>query len=1854
MTENHKFLFQLLTLVLTVSFLLPCPAIALRTEGSGSEKVKSGLEETLLKEKGPANNPNRVALLPTVTLTAPPATSALSPILAGLEEGKDRISQAISEPEARTLAEVAYDATKDKITSRMSLEQNLRGVVQAVASVRKQQPTIPFSWMKVGIKGQRAFVAFEVGQHPVVIRFDRNQIREVMLDQEVPQQLSYTTLLGGQVGPKRFSEEFLRHHPDEPSDFAITLTTGQVLDQLARRNGRVTLVLTKNKRDIAVRFARGWVNRYDGNDPMTFLWIIPSQVDVYFDVSSDPGEELRKRLTQAGMTVKGVFPTPEAVGEAIADETLREWQEKDRQNSQYSFGLVTGTTPKPFLAALMPKLRALPPAIRSGLLHRLTIVVPDDHVERDAAEQYHNITRAHPVSAYTTRESDFIRPANEGLPAELPGMSIDQVMVPEVGQVETQLQKLQGIDRYFLTFGPQHVFMQFAGEAESVRLFDPQELIQQPVGLTGQHRVVVIQNSAEPAGVFGQVPASFGLPVEVVKAYDPVQRHLIPSDAVDWDWQNVAAVIVMGGPPNVYESGTFLWLEDLDRFIQAAVKQQTPYLGVCLGCQLLARAVGGEVTPDSNAPRGVEKGFTPVTITSAGQQHPLFSGLRPRLNIAELHGDTIFFPEGAAFQLADGTQAPISLLAKGERVPWQAFAIGKTAIGVLGHLEASPEVFGEWLKVPENEPDAANIRRMERLYKKNPAYQKRRNLAAENWWKLVEQFWRQRQATAGLEERKILARRLRTLISELNAQLDREQEIGRGRLRPKIEQIQSDALFTAGGVTYLPAREGKLVVVGDLHGDQQALDAIMRQVSGEDFRVYVGDYEDVGSQSLEVVTRVVEDKLRNPEKVILLAGNHDRDQPTASSRNVLEHNVPWFFREITELLGEQEGGELVNEWYLLTQRLPVMMVTPNGIVVGHASPPSLEDPPATYPERFRRKFDPARGLLEVADPLIRDQLAWNLIRRPNPGQKEIEGDMVIDPSRNSRVDPKTMQPGYWIGRKSYFGFLNSIGGKIFVRGHDSEAPTQQTLFDGTLLTVISTDYRSPQHGYPREKQIVARYASFDLGRVYNRVSPSEAVHYLPGWPPAAGMEEYFVDLLKDAGGIKLVSVEENKHFYRTEDDVVMFVTDGENLVIGMGEYPTHSLRIRDERSQGSRVFRLIGREYVEPREIPPIEWMDSQTDVPLIRNVHYKVTASDEAVLTLTVDPRAERIPELQMGVRAGDFPHNKWIFDGTGTPILRDTEQNPPQHKHTTFVTIKLQKPLPTTLTEFTPAAGSEERPKPIPITRDYGKTHAKELTAMDAAEPVWQEEGAWAEQRWSMDVRPSTGTPLQDIFNLSFAVEDPPGKPAAYIYTTNGQPDYPVTQRYPGAFIFRLSVRQDQKGRRLGPLLLLASAHAAKAKGIGPYVTLETDEKNAQANYVYQSLGFKDVGRRKDGKKPDLVFVEYAVPIDELIEKAEAQVAQRYGPQVKSAAGAEETPAQKLQRYQTDLVQQIERDGRFYIDLDEAGFVRTLNLLSTASLGSYSLLRVGITGPRSSWMLPREEFPYRLLAYEKGLGVIVAEGNGGGISLFNTTGERQQLSSGLLNEENQRVLGEKIRELMAALAEARGVRSVQFSKNQEAREEVYRGAIPGTVTFDLADGHRIEIVVQREGWEIKPAAGMEEKGTPTAVGLKALLEYVAREDVIRTIALLAESGKTGDVTGDFPALGGLAKEAGFAEGVVAILQTVAPGEAVLGVPAQYAAQGIPVFVKKEWEDRVRQNLSKLEMAGRIRFVGSADEAFLVIGDDSLSVRPDQAFIAINEDTVSRVTPHLLQELQLSGLLKAGSIVMLYTPLKGSVLVFA
>ncbi|MBI3332626.1 MAG: hypothetical protein HYZ93_00850 [Candidatus Omnitrophica bacterium] len=109
-------------------------------------------------------------------------------------------------------------------------------------------------------------------------------------------------------------------------------------------------------------------------------------------------------------------------------------------------------------------------------------------------------------------------------------------------------------------------------------------------------------------------------------------------------------------------------------------------------------------------------------------------------------------------------------------------------------------------------------------------------------------------------------------------------------------------------------------------------------------------------------------------------------------------------------------------------------------------------------------------------------------------------------------------------------------------------------------------------------------------------------------------------------------------------------------------------------------------------------------------------------------------------------------------------------------------------------------------------------------------------------------------------------------------------------------------------------------------------------------------------------------------------------------------------------------------------------------------------------------------------------------------------------------------------------------------------------------------------------------------------------------------------------------------------------------GLPPAFLERGIPVFVQEKWRDQVKASLQQAVDQGAIRFVDdNPAEAYLVIGEEkAIPIQSGQVFIGVNDETVSWVTPGLLEELQQRGLLEPGSVVMLYHDLKESVLIFA
>ena len=144
----------------------------------------------------------------------------------------------------------------------------------------------------------------------------------------------------------------------------------------------------------------------------------------------------------------------------------------------------------------------------------------------------------------------------------------------------------------------------------------------------------------------------------------------------------VAGAVVMGGPMNVDEVERFPALTAEREWLAEAVRCELPLLGICLGAQLLARALGAEVRPGE----GPEIGFAPIEVSDPDD--PLLGALAPSTEVLHWHGDVFDLPDGARS------------LASSAQTEHQAFRLGN-AWGTLFHPEADLALVEAWLAVPE-------------------------------------------------------------------------------------------------------------------------------------------------------------------------------------------------------------------------------------------------------------------------------------------------------------------------------------------------------------------------------------------------------------------------------------------------------------------------------------------------------------------------------------------------------------------------------------------------------------------------------------------------------------------------------------------------------------------------------------------------------------------------------------------------------------------------------------------------------------------------------------------------------------------------------------------------------------------------------------------------------------------------------------------------------------------------------------------------------------------------------------------------------------------------------------------------
>ncbi len=189
--------------------------------------------------------------------------------------------------------------------------------------------------------------------------------------------------------------------------------------------------------------------------------------------------------------------------------------------------------------------------------------------------------------------------------------------------------------------------------------------------------------SAQNPGIFRDIAPDLGV------AFHEIDLHagdaIPPLSEFDGLW-------VMGGSMNVWEEDKFPWLVLEKAAIRQAVSElKMPFLGICLGHQLLAEALGGR----AGRAAAPEVGLVPITPTAQGMSHSLLCGLPTLESSPE-------WPGWVNVHLVEVLQAPAEalILARSEVCENHIMAVGEHAYSCQFHPEMCSDTVTEWLKIP--------------------------------------------------------------------------------------------------------------------------------------------------------------------------------------------------------------------------------------------------------------------------------------------------------------------------------------------------------------------------------------------------------------------------------------------------------------------------------------------------------------------------------------------------------------------------------------------------------------------------------------------------------------------------------------------------------------------------------------------------------------------------------------------------------------------------------------------------------------------------------------------------------------------------------------------------------------------------------------------------------------------------------------------------------------------------------------------------------------------------------------------------------------------------------------------------
>lgn len=179
----------------------------------------------------------------------------------------------------------------------------------------------------------------------------------------------------------------------------------------------------------------------------------------------------------------------------------------------------------------------------------------------------------------------------------------------------------------------------------------------------------IIQNDLEvpPGNILSALATPFII-------HHPYRGELLP------DVNDISSLIVLGGAMGANDDIKHPFLIDLKKLIREVVTVGIPYLGVCLGGQLLAAALGATVVSN----RWEELGTLRISLTDEGKMDRLFAGVSETFSTFQWHHDSFDIPD-------DGV-----LLAASAICPHQAFRVGESAWGVQFHPEVTEAILRDW------------------------------------------------------------------------------------------------------------------------------------------------------------------------------------------------------------------------------------------------------------------------------------------------------------------------------------------------------------------------------------------------------------------------------------------------------------------------------------------------------------------------------------------------------------------------------------------------------------------------------------------------------------------------------------------------------------------------------------------------------------------------------------------------------------------------------------------------------------------------------------------------------------------------------------------------------------------------------------------------------------------------------------------------------------------------------------------------------------------------------------------------------------------------------------------------------